>query len=62
MVAKKNSLLCSKKYDGYQKNALLKEQFAGEIQDRKPVKVYYPEFGNQVATDGGSGESPLRGE
>ena len=31
------------------RNTLLKERLAGEIQARKPVKVYYPDFGNQAA-------------
>ena len=31
------------------RNTLLKERLAGEIQERKPAKVYYPDFGNQTA-------------
>ena len=31
------------------RNTLLKERLAGEIQVRKPAKVYYPDFGNRVA-------------
>ena len=31
------------------RNTLLKERLAGEIQARKPAKVYYPDFGNQTA-------------
>ena len=31
------------------RNTLLKERLADEIQARKPVKVYYPDFGNQAA-------------
>ena len=31
------------------RNTLLKERLAGQIQARKPAKVYYPDFGNQAA-------------
>ena len=31
------------------RNTLLKERLADEIQTRKPVKVYYPDFGNHAA-------------
>lgn len=30
------------------RNTLLKERLTGEIQARKPAKVYYPNFGNQA--------------
>lgn len=32
------------------RNTLLNERLAGEIQARKPARVYYPDFGNKAAS------------